>query len=213
MIDLIALNQIELNKTRDLFLNFPWEDRQAYAEWLAQTYYMVNHSTRLVALAGAYAPLSDNDLHARFVDHSREERGHQLIAVADIKNLGYSLEDFPCLYTSDCMYQVQYYWIQHRGAVSFFGYTLALESLAAEMGPQVYRRVLAAHGEKASVFLKVHTVDDVGHMDKAMKQLEYLNDQERALIAENLKLSTNIYRAMLVEIKNAASAKAERKAA
>jgi hypothetical protein len=46
-----------------------------------------------------------------------------------------------------------------------------------------------------------------------MKQLEYLNDQERALIAENLKLSTNIYRAMLVEIKNAASAKAERKAA
>ncbi len=213
MIDLMALNREELNITREIFLKFPWENRQAYAEWLAQTYYMVNHSTRLVALAGAYTPLDQNNLHARFVDHSKEERGHDRIAIADIKALGYSIDDFPCLYTSACMYQVQYYWVQHRGAVSFFGYTLALESIASEFGPEVYRRVLAAHGEKATVFMKIHTVDDVGHMEKAIKQFDNLNEQERTLVAENLHLSASIYRAMLNEIRRVATLKMDPKAA
>jgi hypothetical protein len=205
MIDLMALNQKELSKTKDLFLNFPWEDPRAYAEWLAQTYYMVNHSTRLVALAGAYAPFTDENMHCRFIDHAKEERGHALIAISDMKKLGYSLEDFPSLTSSDCMYQVQYYWIQHRGAVAFFGYTLALESLAAEIGTEVYQKVLKAHGEKATVFLKIHTLDDVGHMEKAMKQLSHLKEDEKALVAENLKISASIYRNMLIDIKNAAS--------
>lgn len=209
MIDLKTINQEELEKTRDLFLGFPWEDREAYAEWLAQTYYMVNHSTRLVALAGAYAPLDRTDLHARFVDHSKEERGHQLIAISDIKNLGYSLNEFPCLYPSACMYQVQYYWIQHRGAVSFFGYTLALESLAAEYCSLIYRRVLTTHGANASRFLKCHSEEDMSHIQKAMKQLEKLDEQDRALVQENLRLSADIYRAMLIEIQRVAIEKTQ----
>lgn len=202
MIDLFALSKVELEKTREFILGYPWENRQAYAAWLAQTYYMVNHSTRLVALAGAYADLSRNDLHARFVDHSKEERGHQLIAISDIKNLGYTLEDFPCLYPSASMYQVQYYWIQFKGASSFFGYTMALETLAAEYGQELYRRVSTAHGEKCSKFLKCHAEDDVDHISKAFEQMKKLTAPEQALVKENLELSANIYRAMLTETRN-----------
>lgn len=213
MTDLFALNKEELKKTRDLMLGFPWEDKLAYAEWLAQTYYMVNHSTRLVALAGAYAPLERNTLHARFVDHSKEERGHQLIAISDIKNLGYDVKDFPCLLPSACMYQVQYYWIQHRGPASFFGYTLALESLAFEFGPELYRRASTAHGQEAAKFLKCHSDADVEHMEKAEKEIKQLNPSELQLACDNLLLSTSLYRAMLTEIRRAAQEKSQRKAA
>jgi hypothetical protein len=197
----LAANQ-ECEKTKDIILGFPWANKKAYAMWLAQTFHMVNHSTRLVALAGAYAPLDRNDLHARFVDHSKEERGHQLICISDMKALGYKLEDFPCLAPSAAIHQVQYYWVQHRGAVSFFGYTLALECLAAKFGSELYRQVYEAHGKTASNFLHVHSVADLEHTDKALESLKGLAHEENELILENLQLSGALYRSMLIEVQS-----------
>ena len=47
---------------------FPWEERAAYADWLAQTYYYVRHTTRLIASAAARFPIDErgNSLHHRF---------------------------------------------------------------------------------------------------------------------------------------------------
>ena len=200
MINIRDLAKAEMRKTSDIILGFPWHDPLAYAMWLAQTFYMVNHSTRLVALAGAYCELDQNDLHARFVDHSQEERGHQKVAISDINVLGYKLEDLPQVYQSAAMYQIQYYWIQHRGPISFFGYTLALESLAGEFGPQLYKMTSEAHTAKAAKFLKLHSDDDVEHLKAAYEQIEKLDQKQAALVKENLELSSAIYRAMLQEV-------------
>lgn len=200
MINLKKSAAAEMAKTRDIILGFPWHDKEAYAMWLCQTYHMVNHSTRLVALAGAYAPLDRNDLHARFVDHAKEERGHQAICISDLKAMDKKLEDYPCLYPSAAMYQVQYYWIQHRGPISFFGYTLSLECLARDYGPELYRRTSEAHGKKAAIFLKVHSEDDIEHTEKAFEQLEKLSPPETELVQENLLLSADLYRSMLTEV-------------
>lgn len=192
------INQ-EMEQTKELIFSYPWEDPQAYAMWLAQTYYMVSHSTRLVALAGAYVPVGNESLHARFVDHSKEERGHQAVCVADIKNLGYKLSDFPMTFQAQAMYQIQYYWVQFRGAASFFGYTLALECMAERFGVEVAQRVLKAHGPKATMFLKLHSEDDQEHTQSAYKQIEKLSEPELQAAKENLILSCQIYRAMLTE--------------
>ena len=194
------LNDRELKQTGALIKAFPWRDPRAYASWLVQTHTMVNHSTRLVALAGAFAELNRNDLHARFVDHSKEERGHQLVATADLKALGFELSDFEKLPQSEAMYQIQYYWIQHRGAASFFGYTLALETIASEYGKFIYDSVNDAHGAKASKFMKLHSEDDVEHIQKAYYHINQLNETESALVAENLVLSSQLYRSMLIDV-------------
>ena len=190
----------EMSKVKDLVLNFPWEDPKAYAMWLAQTYYMVSHSTRLVALAGAYVPVGNESLHARFVDHSKEERGHQLVCIADIKALGFSLSDFPQTYQAQAMFQIQHYWIQHRGAASFFGYTMALECLAEYFGPQVGAKVFKAHGAKATQFIRLHSEDDQDHTQEAYKQIKKLSPQDTQAAVENLKISCEIYRGMLIEV-------------
>ena len=200
MLNLKSIVQDQTTATGKLLLTFPWENRTAYAQWLAQTYHMVNHSTRLVALAGGLTPLDRNELHARFVDHSKEERGHQLIAISDLKALGFRIEELPRLAQSAAMYQIQYYWIQHQGPVSFFGYSLALECLAAAFGPEVYRRTSTAHGAKSTVFLKVHSEDDVEHTDRAFKLLATLSETEAKLVVENLEISSELYRGMLTGI-------------
>ena len=189
----------EMAKSKKILLEFPWTDPVAYGMWLSQTYYMVSHSTRLVAMAGAYVQIGKESLHARFVDHSKEERGHQLVCISDIKALGFELENFPKTLQSQAMYQIQYYWIQHRGAASFFGYALALECLAEHFGPQVAKTVLDAHGTNASKFLKLHSEDDQEHTAEAYKHLKNLTVDEERAVVENFILSSEIYRSMLLE--------------
>lgn len=196
----MSLNEIavqEMKKTEKLILGYDWENPIAYALFLAQTYHMVSHSTRLVAMAGAYVPIGQEKLHARFVDHSKEERGHQAVCISDINELGFKLEDFPVLHQSYSMYQIQYYWIQFRCAASFFGYTLSLECLAEKFGPEVARRVLGAHGKKASKFLLLHSEDDQDHTQEAYKHMKNLSPVEEKAAIENLILSCEIYRSML----------------
>jgi hypothetical protein len=202
MIDLKKSASIEMKKTRDGILRFPWENKNAYAMWLTQTFHMVNHSTRLVALAGACAPLDQNELHIRFVDHAKEERGHQRLCISDLAAIGHKLEEFPCLSQAASLAQIQYYWVQHRAPSSLFGYILSLECLAVEFGPELYRRTSAAFGKTAANFLKVHSEDDVDHTEKAFKLLNSFSSPEKSMIQENLEISASLYRSMLQDIQS-----------
>lgn len=192
--------EFEMEKTGPHFLGLNWEDKKTYGLWLKQTYNMVNYSTRLVALAGAWADLDSEFLHARYVDHSREERGHPILCVRDCEQLGYKLDDFPTLYESEAMYQCQYFWILNREPASFFGYTLALETLAIKFCDEVYDRVSKAHGAKAGTFLKLHSGADVEHLDSAYKTISKLKPAQIEAALANLKLSCDIYRGMLSKI-------------
>ncbi len=201
MTDLRTQAALETEKMAQVLRDFPWENKEAYAWWLAQTYHMVHHSTRLVALSAAHVPLERAELHTRFIDHAHEERNHQLLCVADLKALGApSPDQFQCLAATAAIHQIQYYWIQHRGPTTLFGYILVLECMAKEFGPELTRRIVAAFGKEAARFLKVHAEDDVEHTEKAFAQLAQLPAAEQALIQENLAISAELYRLMLKEI-------------
>src|SRR5687768_13369966 len=129
-----------LEAIRPVIEQFPWDDRVAYAMWLVQTYHFVKHSTRLAALAAANAEPSHEALHERFLDHAHEERGHPQWCIDDVEALGKRLEDFPCLYQSAALCQIQYYWVEHRGAGSLLGYILWLECLAERFGQDVFTK-------------------------------------------------------------------------
>jgi hypothetical protein len=181
---------------------FPWEDSASYANWCAQTYYYVCHSTRLLALGGAHCDLSAQAMHRRFIDHLAEEKGHEKLASNDVKALGYSLDRFPELPQTSLFYQNQYYWLnQPNGAVIFFGWILALEGAGVKVCSQIYQRVVKAHGEKAAMFLKVHSEEDIGHLDKAFDQLTNLSPQSMEGLIKNMEQSCALYSSILREIK------------
>jgi hypothetical protein len=181
---------------------FPWEERDAYADWLAQTYYYVCHSTRLLASAASRFDfgMRGDALHYRFAAHIAEEKHHEALAVHDLKAIGRTLEQFPERASTRLFYEPQYFKIEHRAPLGLFGYILPLEALGPLHGKLVIERVLRAHGEKCAAFLKVHTEDDVEHLEKAWQVLQGITPELQQLIETNMRQTVFAYRGMLDEI-------------
>jgi hypothetical protein len=191
--DLRTVLDVEIASLKAMADEFPIGDKNVYSQWLAQTYYFVCHSTRLLALASSRFSREKNDLHCRFAEHIHEERGHEFLAVKDLKALGLRIEDFPEFPETQAFYQSQYYWIEHVNPISFFGYILCLEAFAV-CGSKAFSKAVSTHGEKATTFLTLHTKEDIGHVDQAFQQLASLSADEKELITKNLKLSSHLYR-------------------
>ncbi|HTV20405.1 MAG TPA: iron-containing redox enzyme family protein [Polyangiaceae bacterium] len=178
---------------------FPWTDRAAYAGWLAQTYYYVRHSTRLLAAAAARFPhgRAGDTLHHRFGAHIGEEKRHELLCVRDIQALGETLEGYPEHATTRMFYEPQYYKVEHQTPSVLLGYILPLEVIAPLSGTLVIEQLTQAFGPKCANFLKVHAQEDVAHVDRALGLVEALPSQERELIEQNMKQTAFAYVAML----------------
>jgi hypothetical protein len=114
-----------------------WSDREFYANYLAQTYYFVSHSTRLLALAAARFSTKQNDLHLRFLEHAKEEKNHDLAVLSDLKHLGFSISQIPESPYTRSLYATQYYSIEHLRPELFFAYILVLEGVAVEVYPEI----------------------------------------------------------------------------
>jgi thiaminase len=181
---------------------FPWDSRRAYGDWLAQTYYYVRHSTRLLAAAAARFPLDERGsaLHYRFAAHIVEEKRHEQLALHDLKQLGLSLDQFEERHSTRMFYEPQYYKIEHQSPSVLFGYILPLEAIAASQGKAISAAVVAAFGPKCDAFLRVHGEDDVDHLEKALRIIETVPEAERELLAQNLRQSTVAYCRILEEI-------------
>lgn len=191
----------EMIKTSQAVEEFPWNNIDKYSLWLAQTYYMVCHSTRLVALAGALVELTDQTMHLRFLEHAREEKGHEKLCLNDLKNLEQSLSELPELETTKSLYRNQYYLIEKKSPLALFGYILFLECLSINAGKVIYSNTKKIFGEKASSFLRVHSQEDESHVETAMLMLKELPARELTYIIENLTTTGELYRLMLYQIK------------
>jgi thiaminase len=181
---------------------FPWADRRAYGDWLAQTYHYVRHSTRLLATAAArFAQDERGDaLHYRFATHIAEEKKHEQLAIHDLKRLGLALAQFPERHATRMFYEPQYYKIEHQTPAALFGYILPLEAIGPAYGKQVCALVTSAFGERCDAFLRVHANEDEDHIEKALRLIDSVPDREREVLVENLEQTTFAYRALLRDI-------------
>lgn len=177
----------------------PWKNKEFYAYWLAQTYYFVKDNTRLLMLCGSRVDLKDQRTHHRLIEHCAEEKGHEMLLVRDLAKLGYKVTDFPQLPATAGFYQSQYYWIEHRHPMAFFGYIILLEGLGAEYAPKVFRQVQEAHGASAATFLRVHGEEDISHIQNAFKELEGLAADVSQMVEENFVLGVGLYSSMVRE--------------
>lgn len=69
--------QKQLNNTELLINSLPWADENFYSNYLAQTYYFVCHSTRLLARSISHFGVDRDMLYKRFVAHLKEENYHE----------------------------------------------------------------------------------------------------------------------------------------
>ncbi len=184
-----------------------WSTKEAYGSWLTQTYHYVSHSTRLLALSASRFDLNQNKLHTRFIEHLREEKGHEVLAVNDLKLIGKSINDFPEFTETSAFYKTQYYWVEHISPISFYGYILCLEGFAVHRGGHFFKKIIENFGEKHASFLKIHKDEDTGHLKKAFDQLKTLSDTDLKQITQNFIESCDLYGSILSRVHEVQSIK------
>lgn len=179
---------------------FPWENREAYLSWLAQTYEYATHTTRILALTGAHIPMSQTPLATRFIQHATEEKGHDKLLINDAKALDVDLMRVPILPESEAFHKSLYYWIYNSKTPVIMGWVLVLEGFAVLNGPRLHPRCEKAYGKKPTSFVRVHAHEDIDHVEKAFTALDAYDEEGLKQIAHGLetygKLYANVYEAI-----------------
>jgi hypothetical protein len=189
--------KIILNKYQTKYSTSIFRNKENYAQWLAQTYFFVRHSTALLGFAMPH--LKNDDLRHHFEQHLAEEKRHDLILLKDLERLGYKIEDFKEHCLTKAFYQGQYFRISFNSGTSLLGYILLLEGLAVSWGQAVFEDIKDVH-KGSSLFLKVHAEEDPHHLDGAIKTILSLSKAEQDMIHENLLCSDELYESMIQKI-------------
>jgi hypothetical protein len=186
------------------FTAFPWENEHAYTAWLGQTFHYVKHTMTMITLMAASFGTRNPEGFTQAMKHLAEERGHDLLLLNDLEELGSSIAKFPEFTETSLFYQNQYYMIQNEGANAHIGYALVLEGMCAQYGPAVLKRVNKAHGTASATFLDVHVTADQGHAEAGFKELAKIDDATGEAVLKNVRQSVLLYKQIL--IKSAADA-------
>jgi len=189
---------------------FPWENKMCYGHWLTQTYHYVIYSTRFAALASGFCSPEDQFFHYEFMAGVKEEKGHDILALNDLKRLGFKLGDFKELFETASFYQTLTYYILRLSHFAVLGYSTPLEGFAALKLKPIYERVKAAHGVNATSFIRVHCEADVDHFKGALEMLEKCDQRPLEIIGRATKQASYIYRSIFDGIVSDISIKKER---
>ncbi len=199
MMNIPYRNQLEQSKV--FISSLPWDKRDFYANYLAQTYYFVCHSTRLLAKAISYFGVDRDRLYRRFTSHLVEEGHHEKLAERDIRNLSCDMRDFPELSTTKAFYESQYYKVEVTKGTGLLGYILYLEAISVYIYPEITYKLRQYYGDKCCKFLKIHTEEDPGHVEKAIEEIHHLAPREQEEIWGNFIQTADLYHHILGEVR------------
>lgn len=178
----------------DQMIALTWENPETYKWFIAQVYYFVRYSTKMLASA---ASLTDNpDFYRRLIAHIREEEGHDKLALADLKNLGGELKDYPELGITRSLWESQFFKIQ-RQPTALLGYILSLEMIPVKSYHVVLPIVQKLYGEKAVNFIRIHCEEDPEHVAEAITQIDVTSEIEREEIEKNFVQTSALFAHLL----------------
>jgi hypothetical protein len=173
------------------------KDPKVYGNYLAQTYYYVSHSTRMLAFAGGLMKRQEEPHFRRFIKHISEEVAHDLLAEKDLHDLGMKPVDFQHLPETRAFWEPQYYKMQFEHPLALMGYIIALESFATVHLPRFYQKAKETYHGKACRFIQLHAEEDPDHIDKAIQLTSTLSPELQELVLINIIQSAKSYVAMV----------------
>lgn len=197
--------QAQLAAFGEYALNLPWENREFYVNYLAQTYHYVDHTHQLLCLVAGNCDKSLEKIRARFIEHASEEKGHERLLKQDLHQLGVRLDQRPEMPQTRNFYEVQFFQIQHVNPMAMFGYITVLEGLTYLYSKQILRKVHAAGMGKACKFLALHEEVDQDHFPHALQFLQGLPAETQEIVKKNFEQSLVLYREVLSQAAESAN--------
>jgi Iron-containing redox enzyme len=144
-----------------------------YAAYLRETYFYTRENPQIQALATAWFRGADRQMVKPFLRHALSEVGHDALALADLKTLGWKIDSVPeerPLPSTTPLISFPFYAIQYRSPLSYLGYLFFLEFLPTAQGADI-AAALTRVGvpTSAMTFLAEHRAIDVHH-NRLMKE-------------------------------------------
>lgn len=184
----------------DYMNQLPWENKDFYKAYLAQTFYYTRHSTRMLAMAAGYSsPVTEQNFYRSLINHIKEEQGHDLIAANDLKNLGGSVDQYTENSATRNIWETQFYKIP-KNPTHLLGCILALETLAVKNLPSLQERLLKTYPKNTLNFIRVHAEEDPSHVEKAMKLAEETTPENREAILKCYDQGCDLYYYFLMAV-------------
>ena len=153
--------------------------RDLYAAYLIETYHLVRHTSRTLALAASRLGEAQRALRAWFIEQAMEEDGHELFCLKDLKNLGFD----PGVASAALpgpgawgLFTQNYYMAAHGNPVAMLGVATATEGMGAELAGGMAQLLVQRHGmpDNALTFLRSHAGFDRRHLEEARRAINQL---------------------------------------
>lgn len=140
-----------------------------YAGYLTQTYHLVRHTSRALALAAAHLDDDRRRLRAWFLEQAREEHGHEQFCLRDLRALGLDAEALTRTLPGGGAWGLitQNYYLATQGdPVGILGVASATEGMGAELAGGFAQQLAQRHGIplRALGFLRAHAGVDGTHV-------------------------------------------------
>jgi hypothetical protein len=174
-----------------------WARKEAYADYLAQTHYYINYTTRILAASAARMPLERQDLHVQYMRHAAEEKGHESLSVRDLEALGFKLSDFSELPATKNLYRSIFFLIEHVNPLCLIGYAYFLESIAVVAGVPLVAKLEKLYGKKCVRHFGVHATEDPEHVAALEKLFDSFTETELKHIEEAVTMTATEYESMV----------------
>jgi pyrroloquinoline quinone (PQQ) biosynthesis protein C len=157
-----------------------------YVQYVVETFHLVRHTSRALALAASRIDDDQRDFRAWLLEQAHEEHGHEQFCLNDLRNLGVDpevvLRQDPGAGAWGMVTQI-YYLATRGNSVAILGMASATEQLGAELAGVLSRQVGAALSipTNAMTFLRSHSGFDVRHLEEARKAINRFAVDETTL--------------------------------
>jgi len=180
--------------------------RQNYIAYLRETYHLVKHTSKALAMVGARLPHERRALRGWFFHQSVDEHNHDLFCVDDLKALGEDPEQVLCGRMGKGAWGLVchiYFLAAFDNPAALLGVASATEGLGADVGAQfeVIIREKYGYPMEATTFLRSHGISDQKHVADAIKAINELvvSDAELEDLIFARRMTLKYYGEMLRE--------------
>lgn len=183
-------------------------DSVLYAAYLKNVFHYAQHSSTVIAMAGARCVRTHPELAHYLLVHAEEELGHEQWALDDLAALGVSAEQVRSsrpVPACAAMIGYEYYLAGHANPVGLFGWLYTLEAMGDDLGGRMAQAVgsrLGASGESGIRFLAGHGIADHAHTADLTRMIsEHIRDPaDRADVRHAADVVGDLYVRMFQQV-------------
>lgn len=178
-------------------LDFHWENPEVYETWLAQTFFIVRHTSHFICMSAALIPVENRSEHYHMIEHLKEEEHHDMLLIKDLEFFNKKPSDFAELPETTLVWQNLYYWLSLRKPRSILGHSLCIEGLAGQIGTSLVKKLQKVYPKEAYQFLELHFEADKKHFEQGLELMKAFDKDDLEDIKLVQKQSSILYLNML----------------